>query len=171
MTPAPLAHQGKPMLKRIVSSAFALALFLGAWKLGRQAIWERQMGAASLSWPTVEGTVIHSGFRTTGSATRASTSVEILYEYQVDGHPYKHDRIQFGAHGGGGGAGQLSHYGQMSAGDSISIYFDPADPAMATLETGQAGRSLGLLAAAGVIAAFGAMLVLFGWSRTNKPEE
>ncbi len=159
------------MLKRILCTAFACALLVGAWKLGQHALWERQMGSASLSWPSTEGAVVESGLRTTGMGTRTTTSAAILYEYRVDGQDYRHDRIQFGAHGTGGGAGPLGHYGQKAPGEPVTVFFDPAQPTLATLETGPTQRSLGLLAAAGALAAFAAILLRVGSSPAGEAKE
>lgn len=150
------------MVKQIVSVLVACVLFLGAWKMSEHGLWERRTGAASLSWPSVEGSVVSSGFQTHGRATNSTTSVDIQYRYSVGAGDYEHDRVRFGAHGSGLGAGQWGHLGNLAPGESLEVFYDPQDPQQATLEVGPTGRSLGLIAAAGVIALFGAMLLWMG---------
>ena len=156
------------MIKLLISALFALGLFLGAWKMAEHALWERRTGKASLAWPSVEGSVIQSGFRTAGSGTKRTTSAEIQYSYSVGGESYQNDRIRFGAHGAGSGPGRWGDFGRMSPGEPLTVFYDPQSPQQATLETGPTGRSLGLLAAAGVVALFGGFLLRVGWVAARK---
>ena len=156
------------MIKLLVSVLFVSALLFGAWKMGDYALWERRTGTASLAWPSVEGSVVRTGFVTSGQGVRRSTSVDILYRYQVDGSEYEHNRIRFGAHGSGNGAGRWGKLGRLAKGAPLTVFYDPQDPQQATLEVGPTGRSLGLLAAAGVLASFGGFLVWVGYAASAR---
>ncbi len=156
------------MVKVLASALVAFGLFLGAWKMAEHALWERRMGAASLTWPSVEGSVLESGFVTAGSGTKRTTSAEIQYRYSVDGESYQNSRIRFGAHGSGTGPGRWGALGRMAKGEPLTVFYDPQSPQQATLETGQTSRSLGLLAAAGVLVLFGGLLLWIGWAAARK---
>ncbi len=124
-----------------IAGGFIMAV--GAFFLVMGAL-EAWRGHASLSWPTVRGTVlesnlVHSSRRTgTGrSATsRASEWTPIVrYEYEVGGVRFESGRVDFMTRAGGRGAAEAELKG-LEAGAEVTVHYDPDEPSRAVLRAG-----------------------------------
>ncbi|NWF69370.1 MAG: DUF3592 domain-containing protein [Chloroflexi bacterium] len=114
------------------------------------ALRSRAAAAASRGWPSVVGTVLASQIemRRSGNTGRTPHPV-VIYSYAVDGKQYTGNRISFG----GSLGGSMIAYRkieQYPAGSSVSVYYNPANPADAVLEQTSASGTL-LLWIAGII--------------------
>jgi hypothetical protein len=163
---------GLPVQQRsraVNSSPWFMLLFLmvfggmGSWAFitGLKGV---EKALASQNWPSVQGQVLSSSVGTHDSHDSDSSttySADVRYTYGVNGNTYQGTHL-------GSGDFSSSNYNQMSAwaakypaGKQVSVYYDPANPATAVLETGFSG---GLLIPLGVGAAFIAVSVFFVFS-------
>lgn len=93
-----------------------------------------RVGFASLTWAEAPGQVILSK-RVLHYSTKYPNgypSYHFRYVYQVDGRRYESGRYSFA----GGLDGASSGVGAHGPGDKVTVYYDPADPAQATLVRG-----------------------------------
>jgi len=148
-------------------SLFTGAIFIGvgyllAMHLGMNAY---HMGKVSESWPTVQGSVVHSKVVTlpeTNAATHYSADVQ--YAYRINGKEYKSNKIDTRA-----GLWSSTHssdaYGEVNqypAGRSVAIYYNPDKPWVAVLEPGVSQVTYWLIGAGGVLLFIGAWIALSG---------
>ncbi len=117
-----------------------VALLAGATALVGWFVWRDWKAArASRAWPTASGTIL-SGELTTQAErdSEEGTTVHyvprVRYVYEVDGRRYESDRIRFGniKESEKKARAILDRYAPDSA---VQVYYDPADPNRATLET------------------------------------
>jgi hypothetical protein len=94
-------------------------------------VWLFRWAVRARRWPRAPGTVLESG-----SSIDEGTTVEVSYEYLVDGRRLTGKRVRFG--------GPTIYYRRRSAvralarypaGAEVSVAFDPRKPERATLET------------------------------------
>ena len=109
---------------------------IAAWILGNELLSLRR-GKQSESWPFTEGRVISSqvkGRRDTEGST--FSSAEVRYQYVVNGTAYVSSTISFGSkiYLGRPGAEEVVAMYPVSA--KTTVYYDPRNPRIATLETG-----------------------------------
>jgi len=106
---------------------------------------QRQAGAARRWLPTT-GQVIHSAVRQTTVRVRIGASTgryrnairyhpQVIYQYTVNGTPYQAERLYLGplilSSEAGDAKRKAVHY---PAGSLVTVYYDPANPAEATLD-------------------------------------
>lgn len=134
-----------------------------AWlRIHRQAAGLRQ-------WPSAPGVVVGGELRTLisvqafvlsqgGLHPRAEPRIE--YEYQVDGHTYRSDKVRMGTWSLSvrDAAQVIRNY---APGVPVTVYYDPADPQHAVLDRTGGGEWGGLLVGMGC-AAIGLGLLLAG---------
>jgi hypothetical protein len=118
-------------------------------------------GYQSRNWPAVQGRVVqssvdtHTVTKTSNNKRRTTTEYRatIRYEYAVNGVTYTNDRItveRTGYSGKNRGAAENSARAYPS-GSSVTVHYDPRNPATAVLQTGAAGPASWILPALGPI--------------------
>ena len=138
--------------------ALGLAGLLGGLWLLRRV---RALGAASLAWPSAQGTIKASSvaaYRTQGGKQYIA---KVAYDYAVNGAPYSGDRLRFGNRAGALAAAEADA-AKYAAGTPVGVRYDPGKPQISTLEGGQGGVSVGgiVLAIMGFGAAALALAIL-----------
>ena len=128
--------------------AIAAFLFYRVRKSGGQT-------QASQTWPSVMGRVVTSNIEIShshdsdGGSSTAYTP-RIVYEYEVLGHRYHGDRVNFGATLGYGNANTAQAVvDRYVPGNNIRVYYDPNNPGEAVLER-TAGSSSKILVWVGI---------------------
>lgn len=125
------------------SGAGCLALFFGLFLLaglgllpflGRPVV--QAIGARS--WPEVPCTILESRVESHSGDDSTTYSVEVRYEYEVDGRLYRSDRYRFMGGSSSGYDGKAEVVAGLPAGSRKVCYVDPKDPSRAVLD-----RSLG----------------------------
>lgn len=93
---------------------------------------------ASRQWPSVTGKIIRSAVERSPGTYRTSApskTAVIAYRYRTDGKVYSSDRVLWGNttyHFGFNEPEQLKR--RYPVGKTVSVYYNPADPAQAVLE-------------------------------------
>jgi hypothetical protein len=107
---------------------------------------------AAMRWPTAQGTVLSSRAesrrelaQTGGGTTVTVWSPLVEYSYQVGTRSYHGSRIAFGPEVAGARELADQTVARYPTGATVSVHYDPANPAHATLETGLASRWFALL--------------------------
>ena len=129
-----------PLITVIMGIGVA-ALAVRAWRGQRRA-------NAARTWPQTAGRVIESGVQERTFRMRRRTSVasyrdqkfyapRVIYEYEVDGRRYQHNRLQMGdLITSSDYADAEKSAARYAVGSAVTVYYDPADPAGATLDIG-----------------------------------
>ena len=113
-------------------------------------------GRRSRTWPFVPGTIKTSN-TTLGPGGRSIFVLE--YSYVVDGHEHSGNRIAMAPSGWftlGSTAQLLQKYPKRK---QVSVFYDPANPAVCTLENGSPPRLWSYYAIAGMFAVIAVVLV------------
>lgn len=113
-----------------------LGIFGGlGWFLSKRSKQAKAQHAAAQAWLSTSGTVIKSRVEVSGG-DHTSVSPFVLYEYTVEGQTYQASQIK---------AGDM-HFAirqhraaydivdKYPVGASVTVYYDPANPALAALE-------------------------------------
>ena len=128
------------------------------------AIRMRRKTAQAHKWPTVTGTIVSSELETEtryhdGKRIQTYGSA-IRYAYEVGGKAYESDQIQLG------GTSETSRPGEFERivarypeGKRVTVYYDPDDPATATLEPGALGGIFNMAMVAGGAVLVGTILI------------
>ncbi len=118
---------------------------------------------ASLSWPTVPGTVRASDVLTTFYDHTRYDQASVLYQYVVGGTTYWSDTMSLAAARVGGNIQQAREtVSRHPVGSPVRVYYDPDNPEAAVLAPGIAAFS-GMTLAMGIfLAVTGVGLVLVG---------
>lgn len=117
---------------------FGLSLgAIAAWFLFR----DRRRARAALAWPAAGGRIVESRVeekRLPGDRPNVRFAPRITYEYTVDGHTYRSDRIAFAevfwSLARRAAAAKVARY---PAGAEVTVYYDPQRPDQAVLERGR----------------------------------
>jgi hypothetical protein len=121
----------KKAIGQFVVAAIFLACGSFAWNYSTTA---KTMGHASLSWPSVNGTVVRRFFRSSTTG-RGRSTVGIEYKYSVHGEEYRGDRIKYGSQNDWSVGSSPDEVGKF-----IKVYFNPQNPSISIVEPGyQAG--------------------------------
>jgi uncharacterized protein DUF3592 len=147
-------------LRPVLILITTLPLGLIAVVLGMQAWRGLHRANAARSWPRVTGWVVRSGVRSATVRVRSSISAsryrtalryapQVIYQYEVEGRRYEGERLHMGdtaMHSGEAVAERSA--ARYPVGSQVTVYYDPANPADATLDprTGWGTRVLGLVA-------------------------
>ncbi len=107
------------------------------------------------SWPTANATILGSSISSQQIGEGEMYEPKVRYAYEVAGQRYESERIRFGRfwESQNGARAILERF---PVGSSVPVYYDPADPAIATLETTAASKfrlyslSFAVLALAGM---------------------
>jgi len=107
----------------------------------------RKKAEAAKSWPTAQGTVlsselsIHQDYDSDDHSSSTSYQPVVQYSYSVMGNQYTGSKIAFGANQFDRNTAQ-NMVNRYIAGNPVSVYYDPNDPAKAVLETQAAGSKV-----------------------------
>jgi len=100
----------------------------------------RQKAARSRSWPTCTGRVLSSRVleKTESDEEGGPTTyyqAQVEYEYTVDGHPYRSNRIAFGTAWTASSAEQTETVERYRTGEDVQVHYRPGQPGDAVLDT------------------------------------
>jgi hypothetical protein len=132
-------------LGRVVVGLIFLAVGVGLVTSTRRVM---KRSRASLSWPTVQGTVRASDVLTRFHDHTRYDRASVLYQYVVGGTTYWSDTVSLAAVELGGTMQQACEtVNRHAVGSEVRVYYDPDDPEAAVLVPGTAaysGMALGL---------------------------
>ncbi len=118
--------------------------------------WDR--AAASVGWPTAQGTVtesrVHHTTRTKRGRTSNSWSPHVLYRYTVDGREMEAHRLSFRMSGTSESEARTV-VDRYPVGSAVNVHHSPDDPSLACLEPGADDWQWIPLAAGGVATLLG----------------
>ena len=118
---------------------------------------------ASLSWPTVSGTVRASDVLTRYDQQSRYDQASVLYQYDVGGTTYWSDTVSLAVMEVAGNMQRAREtVSRHPVGSAVRVYYDPDDPEAAVLVPGTAAYSGTLLAIGIFFAVKGAIEVLVG---------
>jgi hypothetical protein len=92
------------------------------------------------AWPATPCRVISSEVRTHSDSDGSTYSVEILYEYEVDGRVYRSDRYRFLSGSSSGRAAKAAIVARFPPAKQAICYVNPGDPNDAVIERGFTGE-------------------------------
>ncbi len=120
---------------------FALFMAIGA-ALTIWGVFIVQNARASANWPGTPGQITESAIDvTTDAESDPSYSPQVAYTYQVNGTFYEGYRIKFGENTYSSEREALEILGMYPVGQTVMVYYDPADPDNTVLEPGVSGGS------------------------------
>jgi hypothetical protein len=100
------------------------------------------MQARAADFPSTQGTVLDSRVETHhDNEDGTSYTAKARYAYVVHGHRYESGKLRFGMTSGGRKASE-SFVRQHPPGSPVTVFYDPANPALALLEPGVSGIDL-----------------------------
>lgn len=105
----------------------------------RMIMRSKALGDAVKTWPSTTGTV-ERGFvevsnHTSGTGRSTSYEPKVIYAFQVNGQQYRGDKVKLGLvvrSGGYMGAQQIVD--RYPAGSTVTVYYNPANPAQCAIE-------------------------------------
>ena len=100
-----------------------------------------RFGMASRHWPSVVGQVIERGVDPGAETIRADSSLRLVYRYTVRGAEYESMCIDYIGRYGGNYLRVADGLLRYAAGQPVSVFYDPHDPARAVLEPGITGAN------------------------------
>jgi len=110
-------------------------------------------------WPAVACTILHGKVRSHSDSDGTTYSIDILYEYEVDGHTYKSDRYNFMTGSSSGRRGKQDIVNAYLRAENLVCYVNPKDPSQAVLNRGFSLTMLfGLIPAVFVVVGVGGMI-------------
>jgi hypothetical protein len=136
MSKAPLSR----LQARIGFGAAILFFTIGVVSLWYGTYVVQKVKDAEQRWSRVEGVIVSSGLRRTGSSSHSQRStavvLDVRYEYSVGGASLASDKVGVWNFGGAGGgerkAEKVSE--RYKVGDSVEVLYDPDNPSDAMLD-------------------------------------
>ncbi len=118
----------------------------------------RRRADESGHWNRTTGRVVQSQVEARRSHSEHGYSTSyypvIVYEYAINGQRYQNDRVNFGPEMGFSSTGPSETVvGRYHVGNTVDVYFDPANPAESVLERTAGGSNNLLLVVAALIVA------------------
>jgi hypothetical protein len=118
------------MLFIIVFGAVGIGLMYWGWTIYQDA-------RASADWPNVRGQVLSSDVRVSSDSEGGDSYVpQVEYSYLVNDVEYRDDTIKFGENSYGRRRTAEEIANRYPVGQSVSVYYNPAEPDEAVLEPG-----------------------------------
>jgi hypothetical protein len=145
--PAPTAYgpalpRQKPFPKGI-SVAFSAVFVLVGLGVLAWGIHLTLQGLTSQNWPAVQGTIISSEIQESEDSDSGTVyGASVRYAYRVDGIDYTGSKVSFADISASDSSIAIRVVGRYPAGRSVAVYYDPAQPKTAVLETGVSGNFL-----------------------------
>jgi hypothetical protein len=113
-----------------------------------------QNARASASWPSAQGQIVNSYVsHSTDSEGGDSYSPEVTFEYTVNDQRYQDTRIKFGENSYSSNNRAQEVVNRYPIGQTVAVYYDPAEPETAVLEPGVTSGSY-------IVIGIGAIFVL-----------
>jgi hypothetical protein len=137
-----LAAGLRTLLPNPALTPFVIAFTIFAVVLLLMAGLALQESKKAASWPSTGGTILNSSFdtfRTRSTADNAPISImvhrpRVIYAFNVGGTRYQGERISLGVHKYASLKFLVGHEVlRYEAGDTVTVYYDPANPAQAVL--------------------------------------
>jgi len=125
--------------------------------------------AESEHWPTVPGKIVSSELVHRGSGQNATYEAELAYEYEVGGRKYSAGRLRFGGHATNRPSAAERIVNLYPSGRTVTVHYDPDDPAVAVLEAATGRRTYVALVIGAFLMVAGATCMLSGlYMRTRR---
>ena len=165
-----MATTAELVVRVVGSGAIAIGVLAG---YGTVRMW-RKVGQ-SHKWPTVPGEIVSSELESETEQHHhkpiTTYAAAIRYAYEIEGKAYESDQIQLG---GTSETSQPREFERMveryPKGKRVTVYYDPDDPATATLEPGELGGIFNMaIVAGGFILVGGVLVALTIWGHLLKP--
>ncbi len=128
-----------------------------------QGVKEHRACRESRNWPCVEGRITESAVQVTRRHHSTSYSPQIAYTYSVAGQAYFSAAVTIGA------TRTFSSYAKAQTqtakyplGQTVSVYYDPQQPAEATLEPGATGGAWGTVLMGVITGGMGGVVLILG---------
>jgi hypothetical protein len=125
------------VISAICATAVPVAILGGVFYwLSKRRGSAKTANQASLSWPSTTGKVLKSRVEVSGG-DHTSVSPRVVYEYEVSGKTYQNDHIRAGDRFLGRGWSSRDAYSAVDRypeGASVTVYYNPANPAESALE-------------------------------------
>ena len=119
-------------------------------------------------WPTAEAVVLSSDMTThfdtsdgVSGGGGPTFGAAVTYSYSVDGIGYESDRVSFGSYSSSDSDHAETILARYPVGASVTVHYDPEDPAEAVLEPGYAGGHTIIFIVGGTFVAVGSLLFWF----------
>ncbi len=110
-------------------------------------------------WPAVPCTILHGKVRSHSDSDGTTYSIDILYEYEMDGRTYKSDRYNFMTGSSSGRRGKQDIVDIYLRAENPVCYVNPEDPSQAVLNRGPSLTMLfGLIPLVFVLVGVGGMI-------------
>ncbi len=142
---------------------FGLIFAAAGLFLLRQGFTEHRACRESRNWPCVEGRITESTVQVTRRHHSTSYSPQVAYTYSVMGQAYFSTAVTIGA------TRTFSSYAKVQArlakyplGQTVSVYYDPQQPAQATLEPGATGGAWGTVLMGIITGGMGVFVLILG---------
>ena len=94
------------------------------------------------SWPAAQAKVVQSRVLTHSGDDGSTYSVDVLYEYEFDGRPYRSNRYRFFGGSSSGYEAKRALAARLPPGAALTCYVNPRDPTEAVVERGFTGMML-----------------------------
>ncbi len=132
---------GRSRAKQFAGKWLLRVLGVGFGAVGLVATWFILVGPLlqiqrAKSWMPVPGTVIASRVVTHRGTDSNTYSVEIRYEYEIDGRTLRGNRYHFITGSSSGRSGKQAIVDSHPPGKEITVYVNPGDPSEAVVERG-----------------------------------
>ena len=129
------------------------------------SVQQMMSGFIARQWPETKGYIVKSGVRWQHSTSRGTPTLiaDVVYEYEVDGRIYRHDRIsanQFGSNKSSHARLEAQSYPVNSA---VVVHYNPDQPAQSFLKTGIGWIYLIGVAVGGAVSGVGIFLLKQGF--------
>lgn len=118
----------------------------------------------STHFVATDGRILSSEVTTNHGSDSTTYGAKVNYEYRVEGRRYASSRVRFGQMSDSGGAWARQAVRDNPAGATRTVYYDPAHPAEAVLQTGVGGQDLFL---ALFLSPFNAVMLGIWWMAVN----
>ena len=113
-----------------VDEWIGVAIGLFCTGISAVSVWR---GVRALRWPTTAGRLIEIAVH---KSVRGGESLQVRYEYDVEGIRYTADRLTFGLVGVRSPEKAVPHARSLKAGDPVQVLYNPGRPALAVLRPG-----------------------------------
>lgn len=156
----------KRLIIAILALGVLLLLAMFSYQFWRTANFYRTYVQAgqSLQWPSVAGKMGYAFVREAETAPKdkgkALYEVVLTYEYAVEGHIYKGDRVSFGDRALSERAAAEAIVDRYKRSPSIRVFYNPSAPAVSVLEPGLRKDLQGQLWGMGILMTFTVLVIL-----------
>ena len=117
-------------------AAFISIFYAVGFGLLGYGLWSAWRSTEAASWPTTDGTVTKTELKENSDGEGTSYQVQVEYSYAVAGNNYHGSRLAFGYAGSSGREAHAEIHEKLKAAKSVTVRYDPADPASSVLSFG-----------------------------------